>query len=647
VSAIKYRQEIDGLRALAILPVIAFHFGMAWIPGGFVGVDVFFVISGYLITSIILKEHASGDFSLKNFWLRRVRRIMPGMLLMLSATLVAGYFILFGAAYKSLGMQTLSTLLLSANFEMLHLTQNYWGPQADTLPLLHNWSLAVEEQFYLFFPLIALVCLKRSQKLLGWCLVAICAVSYFACVRVTNTSVGQAFYLLPTRAWELAVGCLLAVLAAAKKEGALASFLAPSQWLALLGVAIIAASWFVIHGNHFPGRKAMLPVLGAAMVIQFTGAPGCWATKALSLDFLRFIGKISYSLYLWHWPVIVLGRAAQTRWDFPSDGMLAVLMVLLAVIAYYAVESPCRKVQNIVPPVSAAAGALAALSIIAVSWKPVYNLAMFKPTVWLGCVYNSAPRQIPLTGSIKERLEGIEMPQRDARWQNAYREGGVFKLYGGGFPKVIVMGDSHALMWAPTIDQICKEQKISVDFYAADGAYPVPAIPPELLSISVFTPEEWYAYDSNRVAIISSARPALIVIASRWTTFKEDKKLERFVDFASSQNCKILFIGDPPELSIGNVNTPEFVASTMVTTVRPHRLKELYSETEKLGSFSKKYSGIEVLETDDLFLTPAKRVIIRNNDSIYYVDGDHLSVAGAMVGKQRIEAKLREMLKPS
>lgn len=164
MSAIRYRPEVDGLRAVAVIPVVLFHLGATWIPGGFVGVDVFFVISGFLISSIILKEQAASTFTFTGFWMRRVRRILPAMLAMLIATSIAGYFILFGPSWRSLGQQVFSAIGIYANFEMWQLSGNYWGPEAENAPLLHTWSLSVEEQFYLFYPLILLTLLKFTPK---------------------------------------------------------------------------------------------------------------------------------------------------------------------------------------------------------------------------------------------------------------------------------------------------------------------------------------------------------------------------------------------------------------------------------------------------------------------------------------------------
>ncbi len=247
---------------MAILPVVAFHLRAKWLPGGFVGVDVFFVISGYLITSIILNDHAKNALTLRGFWLRRVRRIMPAMLVMLLASLVAGYFILIGANWASLGWQSISTLLLSANLLVWDLTRGYWGHAGETLPLLHNWSLSLEEQFYLFYPFFMLAGLRWFPKKLLPCLAGIFIVSLALCIIGTLRYPAATFYMLPTRAWELAGGCLLGVFAQRKENklaprrasvaGARHSFMAAWRCSGWRSSRRRGSLWM---SAHFPGTK--------------------------------------------------------------------------------------------------------------------------------------------------------------------------------------------------------------------------------------------------------------------------------------------------------------------------------------------------------------------------------------------------------
>ncbi|MED5419167.1 MAG: acyltransferase, partial [Verrucomicrobiota bacterium] len=210
MASLTYRSEIDGLRAVAVLAVVFYHLGPTFLPGGFVGVDVFFVISGFLITSIILRESADRTFTLKNFWMRRIRRLFPALAVVLLATLAAGSLILYQKEWSSLGAQLFAVLILLANFHLHIETGNYWGPTAEDVPLLHTWSLAVEEQFYLLFPLLLLLLLRLGKRSIIPLLSLGALASLAHGILVTNTTPSYAFYLLPTRAWELLAGCLLA-----------------------------------------------------------------------------------------------------------------------------------------------------------------------------------------------------------------------------------------------------------------------------------------------------------------------------------------------------------------------------------------------------------------------------------------------------
>ena len=199
VAGLTYRSEIDGLRAVAVLAVIFYHLNPALLPGGFVGVDVFFVISGFLITSIILREKKSASFRLRNFWMRRIRRLFPALAVVLLATSAASLLILYQGEWSGLGAQLRAVLLLVANFHLRSETGDYWGTSAEDAPLLHTWSLAVEEQFYLFFPLLVLLLLRFAQRSIVPLLSFGALLSLIHCLVTTSSDPSYAFYLLPTR----------------------------------------------------------------------------------------------------------------------------------------------------------------------------------------------------------------------------------------------------------------------------------------------------------------------------------------------------------------------------------------------------------------------------------------------------------------
>ncbi len=303
MGSLRYRPEIDGLRAVAIIPVILSHVGFQWIAGGFIGVDVFFVISGYLITSIILREHDKGMFRFSNFWLRRIRRIFPALVVMLIVTSIVGYFMLFSAEVNDLGEHGISAILSFANITMWQLGGGYWGVNAHHSLLLHTWSLSVEEQFYFIYPLFLTLLLRFARK---WTLPAILAVaicSFILYLYGSQYHMSATFYLLPMRAWELASGCIVATLTWNQdlKISKSLSFL-----LSLIGFAGIISSYLFISGGNGIKRCLAIPVIGSVLIIACGENKRSIVNVVLSSYPLVFIGKISYSLYIWHWPVVIM-----------------------------------------------------------------------------------------------------------------------------------------------------------------------------------------------------------------------------------------------------------------------------------------------------------------------------------------------------
>jgi peptidoglycan/LPS O-acetylase OafA/YrhL len=327
----RYRPDIDGLRAVAVMSVLAFHYG-APLPGGFTGVDVFFVISGFLITSKLNDDIKAGEFSILGFYDRRIRRILPALLVMLGATLLAGYILLMPEEYTSLAASTAMAAFGISNFYFLTNT-GYFDQAADLLPLLHTWSLAVEEQFYLVWPL-ALFAMVKAGRGTSAILAGVVIAGFAASLWWLDYDVKSAFYMSPPRAWELAIGALLVFLPPlSRRLGELA---------ALGGLILIAAGFVLVSNKSFPGVAALYPCVGAALVIwprQMPTASSKW------LGYLSPIGLISYSLYLWHWPVWVLFRIYINggQPSIPEAAALAVLSILLAVLSYRFVEQPFRR----------------------------------------------------------------------------------------------------------------------------------------------------------------------------------------------------------------------------------------------------------------------------------------------------------------
>jgi peptidoglycan/LPS O-acetylase OafA/YrhL len=361
---VTFRTDVEGLRGIAVLAVVVFHFFPNALPGGFVGVDVFFVLSGYLISRIIIDHIRAGNFSFRQFYEARARRILPALFVVIAATLIAGGVFLTANAYKSLGESAVAAVLSASNV-LFWLRSGYFDPGAAVQPLLHTWSLGVEEQFYIVFPVLLWALARWFPRRLTAILAALALVSFGISLYQSRFSPDAAFYLPFSRVWELLLGCLIGV-----SRGGLVPRGASSDALAGIGLALVAASILVLdEGATFPAPWALAPCAGTFLIILSgeAGAPGRVA-RLLSLPFLRFFGRISYSFYLWHWPVIVLVRLALQR-ELPVSLRLFLLFatLVLSYVTWRWVEQPARRRfvpgHGLVLPVGAAGLSAAFLAV--------------------------------------------------------------------------------------------------------------------------------------------------------------------------------------------------------------------------------------------------------------------------------------------
>ncbi|WCR11940.1 acyltransferase [Paracoccus stylophorae] len=332
----KYRPEIDGLRTIAVLPVVFFHAGIGPFHGGFSGVDIFFVISGYLITSLIIGDLEAGKFSILNFYTRRVRRILPALFFVLALSSLAAFHILYPLELNEFAQSVVATMFFSSNI-FFWIKSDYFATAAELKPLLHTWSLGVEEQYYLFFPPLMMVIWKGARKvrlslsLLGF----IAALSLAACLVLSETWSGMTFYLLPFRAWELLIGAMCAIV--------LARWHIPANGpAAILGAVLIAISVLFGSEHGWPSWQALLPTVGSGLVILFaSGSSGIG--RLLATGPMVGIGLLSYSLYLWHQPLFAFTRLRLP--DEPSVSLkfaLIALAILLSWFTWRFVEKPFR-----------------------------------------------------------------------------------------------------------------------------------------------------------------------------------------------------------------------------------------------------------------------------------------------------------------
>jgi peptidoglycan/LPS O-acetylase OafA/YrhL len=337
-----FRTDIEGLRGIAVLAVVFFHAGVQWLSGGFVGVDVFFVISGYLIGAHIYADTSRGRFSIAEFYRKRAKRILPALLVLVAVSCVVAWFVLLPQELVYFARFSMPAVLSYSNIKAAGQI-SYFDPSSDKNMWLMTWSLGVEEQFYFFFPLLMLALGKRSRKLVLGVLCAVVVLSFVACVHVSYQASQRAFYLLPYRAWELILGALVAVGEPWTRKWFHDRSSWVSQVVSAIGLTLILAS-SVAYTTHtvFPGVAAAAPVVGAVLLIASTAA---WVnTSLLSWEPLRFVGRISYSLYLWHWPMLALVRTVRPDALPVSTACIIVLLAFpVAWLSYRFVEQPFRQ----------------------------------------------------------------------------------------------------------------------------------------------------------------------------------------------------------------------------------------------------------------------------------------------------------------
>ena len=435
-SASAYRRDIDGLRALAVLPVLFYHVRLWPFFGGFVGVDIFFVISGYLIASIIARELAEGRFSLTAFYARRIRRIFPALFATIAVTIVAGSQILLPLDYRALGMSATATVLFASNLYFAR-HSGYFGSAAEEAPLLHTWSLAVEEQFYILFPLLMLCAFwagGRTRLLLA----AMALLSFGVALLLVDRAPVLAFYLPFPRAWEFLAGALLAT-----------GLLPPlrSGWAAQLCAlaGIVSIGWAVFGfsgGTAFPGLNALYPVLGA-MLILHAGQGGSAVGRMLGRALPVAIGRISYSLYLWHWPIVVF-------WTYRTDGdwrlreqvLIVLLSLLVAALSWRFIEEPFRRAHYFtIGRAFAFAGAMvvAGCGAGALLYLSGGLPARVAPSV---AALDAASRSMAY---LPERCSGMAAVR--------HRTLCAVGAHNGTAPSFLLWGDSHAHALKPAFDQ--------------------------------------------------------------------------------------------------------------------------------------------------------------------------------------------------
>jgi peptidoglycan/LPS O-acetylase OafA/YrhL len=457
---LRYRADIDGLRAVAVLPVVFYHSTLGF-SGGFVGVDVFFVISGFLITKIIYDLVSERKFSFFGFYARRIRRLFPALfVLMLAVTLWSSTHLIW-LDLRDFGRSLFSATAYISNV-FFYVTTGYFNEAARTKPLLHTWSLAVEEQFYIAVPFVIFAMVRwTSRRFHVPLILAIAAVSFLLCIWLTRIDTPGAFYLLPTRAWELALGAVLSIAGVSLHR---------QRWLAeaasIGGLAAILFAVFAFSdATPFPGWHAAIPTIGTAGILSTGGKSGALVERLLATPPFTFIGKISYSLYLWHWPVIVaFGYGVLHPISTWTSTLCVLLSIGLATLSWRYLELPFRRRRLLPTPKSLFAGAAMA-SVLAAGTGIGLYLANGIP--------QRHPRQLI---ALLDQSSWGELRPECSEVTAARAAAGRLCARGaaGAAPSFILVGDSHAAALSDGIFAAARSRGLAGVQFTANGFVPLP-----------------------------------------------------------------------------------------------------------------------------------------------------------------------------
>ncbi|SHE92415.1 Peptidoglycan/LPS O-acetylase OafA/YrhL, contains acyltransferase and SGNH-hydrolase domains [Microbulbifer donghaiensis] len=644
----RYRADIDGLRSVAVLLVLVFHFKILDLgKAGFLGVDIFFVISGYLITKILytqaLNNHGKIDFA--KFYLARIRRLAPALFATLALTLIAGYFLLLPEHFSSLAKEVIFTQVYASNIYYWQ-TINYFGLQADSAILLHTWSLAVEEQFYLFFPLFifALFLFFRRHFWSAFALAGAC--SFLLNIYFVNVKPEATFYLMPTRAWEFIVGGLIVFFAQRRK--AITAF--ESETCAVAGAIVIAAAVIFYSENvQFPGYYALLPTIGTALVIYAGTCQGSSITRLLSTRLPVYIGKLSYSLYLVHWPINIFA-AYQLGADYTVEWRITffLLTFLISIMMFHWVEHPTRKVSIETHPQR-------------VAWGYVTGLActiIFSATV---LTQNGLPSRLTDTARQLANYSSDtppDMPECQPDATSELRREDFCQVGDAAQdPSWIMLGDSHAWALKRAFDIWLKGRGESGLFIFRHSC-------PPLVGLSLFKEkgrcrqfnERAYAYIYTDKSIRNVVLASTWIQARRALTLDSDRKAEpgeslaifssaftQSIDTLHSKG-KHIYIWGPVPGAKGNV--PLRLAKAANPETEAENLAFTFSEYQQRYDFF--YDAVEFSKKKISGIINPSRELCRNgevcrvtiNNLPAYSDGDHLAYSWSNYWANVIEDQL-------
>jgi peptidoglycan/LPS O-acetylase OafA/YrhL len=615
---VKYRPEIDGLRAVAVLPVILFHAGYVAFSGGFVGVDVFFVISGYLITGLIAKELDEGSFSLRSFYERRARRIAPALFTVILVCVPVAWHILMPIELADFRDSIIAVSTFSSNVYFWW-TSGYFNAKSEFSPLLHTWSLAVEEQYYIVFPMLLMFLWRRVRvspiKVLSFLALA----SYVAAYVTALSQPEQSFFLFHTRSWELLVGGILAL--ALRDERAVEVKSRVRQGLSMLGLALILGS--VVHfdeSSQFPGPVAWVPVLGTVLIIAFATRE-TWTYRLLSSRLLVGIGLISYGVYLWHQPIFAFAKYATHGLLGQFELLLLTLLPFpLAYATWSLIEQPVRNQSKVSMKHFLAAATSCGVALV------LANLVAFPDA-------NRDPRVIEnpmiVDGDVGHEVffqhiaESYKQCQIEGLRENSlnyeeYRR--CFQSKQSKDVDVVIVGDSHAEHLFAGVAESLEDQNV---LYLTRVGAP-------FLGSSNYEDVFEYIADSHGLSeVILAAYWSRIIATHNVTQWPEE--LVRTVEFLRGHGLRVTLAGDVAQFrfdaqeckySLGPDN-PTLCSAKDNPVVA-------FTEQEVFSRIANSDAGVSFVPLRD-FLCTEGRCDMYKDRVLLYRDDNHLNIAGSIM----------------
>lgn len=636
-----YRQDIDGLRAIAVLSVILFHIEKTLLPGGFVGVDIFFVISGYLISRNLVQDLALNRLSFVGFYSRRVKRIAPAMLVVVLATLVAAQIIMLPDDAKATA-KSAEWALASLSNVYFSIFQNtgYFAQSSAELPLLHLWSLGVEEQFYVVWPVfLALIYPRLKKNLFIAAVLGTALISFLLGEAMFSQHPSFAYYMLPTRAGELLFGAIVAIAV----ENHIENFLpqSASTPIAIAGAFLLIGSLiFLSEDKVFPGLLAIPPTAGAALLILSGHLRQNKIAHLLSLKPLRWVGLVSYSAYLWHWPLLAFYRYGYGSPNLISGTIIFLLTILLAWITYRYVEQPGRKFSGL-------------------SWKKIFGPYVAASAVLffvaLFCAYSGTFSQKPWNADYQKQLTNIQDTNRPANeldyvcQRKKIEQTDITNTHcvvgsksNSGSPEILLWGDSNAAHYIGMIEVFAKNS----GFHFRN--LEVGTCPPMLSDVRDFVDIRRIEDCRSSQILIQEviAKTDVVIIAAAWNFYQQ--KSERFIEhfFESTQQLvnagkTIILIGKIPEMDNFDRRCKEKSLSYPLlkcTAKKAPISQEVASINEKLREFALTNPRVHYFDATSYLCPNGLCSAYSTDGEQIYFDRSHLSMSGSWKLGQQIYA---------